>query len=47
VSTVIPGIRTVRQVEDNLTVSGKSLAREDLERLRALYRSEFCHLPFH
>ena len=47
VSTVIPGIRTVRQVEDNLTVSGKSLAREDLERVRALYRSEFCHLPFH
>ena len=47
VSTVIPGIRTVRQVEDNLIVSGKSLPAADLARLRELYRSEFCHLPFH
>jgi len=47
VSTVIPGIRTVRQVEDNLAVSGKSLPAADLVRLRELYRKEFCHLPFH
>ena len=47
VSTVIPGIRTVRQVEENLVVSGKGLPAEDLARLRELYHSEFCHLPFH
>lgn len=47
VSTVIPGIRTVRQVEDNIAVSGKTLSLEDLAQLRALYRSDFCHLPFH
>jgi aryl-alcohol dehydrogenase-like predicted oxidoreductase len=44
---VIPGIRTVKQVEDNIAVSGKTLPPEDLARLRALYRSDFCHLPFH
>jgi aryl-alcohol dehydrogenase-like predicted oxidoreductase len=47
VSTVIPGIRTVKQVEDNVAVSGKILPTEDLARLRELYRSDFCHLPFH
>jgi aryl-alcohol dehydrogenase-like predicted oxidoreductase len=47
VSTVIPGIRTVKQVEDNIAVSGKILPSEDLAHLRALYRSDFCHLPFH
>lgn len=47
VSSVIPGIRTVKQVEENLIVSGKSLPAEDLTRLRELYRSDFCHLPFH
>lgn len=47
VSTVIPGIRTVRQVEDNLVASGKVLPSADLARLRELYRSEFCQLPFH
>ena len=47
VSTVIPGIRTVRQVEENLIVSGKTLPAEDLTKLRELYRSEFCHLPLH
>ncbi len=47
VSTVIPGIRTVQQVEDNLLASGKSLAAEDIAKLRALYQSDFCHLPFH
>jgi aryl-alcohol dehydrogenase-like predicted oxidoreductase len=47
VSTVIPGIRTVRQAEDNIAISGKTLPPEDLARLRALYRSDFCHLPFH
>ncbi|MBM4254293.1 MAG: aldo/keto reductase [Deltaproteobacteria bacterium] len=47
VSTVIPGIRTVRQVDDNLIVSGKVLSGTDLVRLRELYRSEFYQLPFH
>jgi aryl-alcohol dehydrogenase-like predicted oxidoreductase len=47
VSTVIPGIRTVKQVEDNIAASGKQLLPEDLERLRAMYRKEFRHLPFH
>ena len=47
VSTVIPGIRTVKQVEENLTVSGKTLPSADLAELRKLYRSDFCHLPFH
>lgn len=47
VSTVIPGIRTVKQVEDNTAISGKTLPPEDLAQLRTLYRSDFCHLPFH
>jgi aryl-alcohol dehydrogenase-like predicted oxidoreductase len=47
VSAVIPGIRTVRQVEENLKVSGKTLPAEDVTQLRELYRSEFCHLSFH
>lgn len=47
VSTVIPGIRSVKQVEDNLAVSGQSLSESDLGKLRELYRSDFCQLPFH
>jgi aryl-alcohol dehydrogenase-like predicted oxidoreductase len=47
VATVIPGIRTVQQVEDNVAVSGKALSADDVERLRDLYASEFRHLPFH
>jgi aryl-alcohol dehydrogenase-like predicted oxidoreductase len=47
VSTVIPGIRTVSQVEDNLVASGKVLSSEDLTRLRDLYRREFRQVPFH
>lgn len=47
VSTVIPGIRTVQQVESNLAVSGKTLPARDLARLRELYQSDFRHLPFH
>jgi aryl-alcohol dehydrogenase-like predicted oxidoreductase len=47
VSTVIPGIRTVKQVDDNLAVSGHTLPESDLATLRALYGSDFCHLPFH
>lgn len=47
VSTVIPGIRTVKQVQDNLAVSGLILPESDLAQLRALYRSDFCQLPFH
>ena len=47
VSSVIPGIRTVKQVEDNLVVSGKILPPEDVKKLQALYRSEFRQIPFH
>ncbi len=47
VSTVIPGIRTVQQLESNLAVSGKTLPAEDVTKLRELYHSEFRHLPFH
>lgn len=47
VSTVIPGIRSVKQVEDNLAVSGQSLSESDLGKVRELYRSDFCQLPFH
>jgi aryl-alcohol dehydrogenase-like predicted oxidoreductase len=47
VATVIPGIRTVQQVEDNVAVSGKALSADDVERLRDLSASEFRHLPFH
>jgi aryl-alcohol dehydrogenase-like predicted oxidoreductase len=47
VATVIPGIRTVQQVEDNVAVSGKGLSADDVQRLRDLYASEFRHLPFH
>ena len=47
VSSVIPGIRTVRQVDDNAEVSGKRLPAEDLERLRQLYQSDFRSLAFH
>ncbi len=47
VSTVIPGIRTVQQIESNLAVSGKTLPAEDVTKLRELYHSEFRHLPFH
>jgi aryl-alcohol dehydrogenase-like predicted oxidoreductase len=47
VSTGIPGIRTEKQAEDNVAVSGKTLPPEDLAQLRELYRSDFCHLPFH
>jgi aryl-alcohol dehydrogenase-like predicted oxidoreductase len=47
VSSVIPGIRTVKQVEDNLVISGKTLPPEDVKKLHALYRSEFRQIPFH
>jgi aryl-alcohol dehydrogenase-like predicted oxidoreductase len=47
VSTVIPGIRTVKQVEENIAISGRILPEEDIMRLRELYRNDFCHLPFH
>ena len=47
VSSVIPGIRTVKQVEDNLVISGKTLPPEDVKHLQALYRSEFRQIPFH
>jgi aryl-alcohol dehydrogenase-like predicted oxidoreductase len=47
VSAIIPGIRTVRQVEDNVAASGKRLPAEDLTRMRQLYRSDFRALAFH
>jgi aryl-alcohol dehydrogenase-like predicted oxidoreductase len=47
VSSVIPGIRTVKQAEDNIAVSGKPLPAEDVARLQELYRSDFRSLPFH
>jgi aryl-alcohol dehydrogenase-like predicted oxidoreductase len=47
VSSVIPGIRTVKQVEDNLAISGKTLPPEDVKHLQTLYRSEFRQIPFH
>jgi len=47
VSAIIPGIRTVRQVEANVAASGKRLPPEDLTRLRQLYQSDFRTLAFH
>src|SRR5215813_1141401 len=47
VSSIIPGIRTVKQVEDNVAVSGKTLPGSDIGKLKELYRSDFCQLPFH
>lgn len=47
VSSVIPGIRTVQQVDDNAAASGKRLAAEDLERLHELYRRDFRSIAFH
>jgi aryl-alcohol dehydrogenase-like predicted oxidoreductase len=47
VSSVIPGIRTVRQVEDNVAASGKRLPADDLTKLRQLYQSDFRVLAFH
>jgi aryl-alcohol dehydrogenase-like predicted oxidoreductase len=47
VSSVIPGIRTVAQVDDNAAASGKRLLAEDLDRLHELYRSDFRSIAFH
>ncbi len=47
VSSVIPGIRTEKQVDDALAVSGKQLPPDDLKRLRQLYQSDFQSIPFH
>ena len=47
VCTVIPGIRTVQQAENNVAVGGKRLPDEDLARLRELYRSEYHSLRQH
>ncbi len=47
VSTMIPGIRTVKQAEDNAAASGKPLPAADVKRLQELYRSDFRQLPFH
>jgi aryl-alcohol dehydrogenase-like predicted oxidoreductase len=47
VSSVIPGIRTAAQVDDNAAASGKRLPEEDLARLRELYRSDFRAIAFH
>jgi aryl-alcohol dehydrogenase-like predicted oxidoreductase len=47
VSSVIPGIRTEKQAEDNIAVSGKPLPAEDMTKLQELYRSDFCSLSLH
>ena len=47
VSSVIPGLRTVQQVEDNIAASGKPLPAADITQLRELYRSEFRTIPLH
>jgi len=47
VSTMIPGIRTVKQAEDNAAASGKPLPAADVKRVQELYRSDFRQLPFH
>lgn len=47
VSSVIPGIRTLKQVDDNAAASGKPLPAEDLSRLRQLYQSDFRSIAFH
>ncbi len=47
VSSIIPGIRTVKQVEDNVAVSGKTLPGSDIGKLKEFYRSDFRQLPFH
>jgi aryl-alcohol dehydrogenase-like predicted oxidoreductase len=47
VSSVIPGIRNERQVDDNASASGKRLPEVDVEQLRQLYRSDFRSIAFH
>jgi len=47
VSSVIPGIRSARQVDDNAAASGRRLPDADVARLHDLYREEFRALPFH
>ena len=47
VATVIPGLRTVQQVEDNIAASGKPLSATDIAQLHALYQSELRHIPLH
>jgi len=47
VSTMIPGIRTVKQAEDNAAASGKPLPAAEVRRVQELYRSDFRQLPFH
>jgi aryl-alcohol dehydrogenase-like predicted oxidoreductase len=47
VSSVIPGIRTVQQVDGNSAASGKPLPAEDLARLHQLYQSDFRSIAFH
>jgi aryl-alcohol dehydrogenase-like predicted oxidoreductase len=45
VSTVIAGVRTVAQAEDNASASGKYLNPHDLHRIAELYTNEFKRLP--
>jgi aryl-alcohol dehydrogenase-like predicted oxidoreductase len=47
VSSVIPGIRTVQQVDDNAAASGRRLPAQDLDRLHQLYQSDFRAIAFH
>lgn len=47
VSTVIPGMQRVANVEANVKASKGPLPEEDLARLRELYRTEFRHIALH
>ncbi len=41
VSVVIPGAKTVRQVEENISAAEAELSSDELERIRKLYKSNF------
>ncbi len=41
VSVVIPGAKTVKQVEENISAADAQLSFEELERIKGLYRSDF------
>ncbi len=43
VSVVIPGAKTVKQVEENISAAKAELSPHELERIRDLYNSNFLH----
>ena len=47
VATVIPGIRTVQQLEENIEASGNELRQEHIARLRRLWREELTEFKHH